>query len=460
MQIPRRHFLRKTTIGGAGLTLGLPWLSSLSSSPRVNASEAEVNTPPLRSAFLYFPNGVWEKDWKPSGEGADYELSPTLKPLADFRDDFQVITGLDKQHSHEGDGHYAKTANFLTGMPVAKTTGKNISSGGISIDQLIASHVGNQTPLPSLELGIDPVISGIDSNVGYTRLYGSHISWQSPTRPVAKDISPRVVYQRLFGQREKTRSVDSESYQNLLDYVLEDARKIRTRLSRDDQFKMDEYLDSVRAVEKRIEFASRPRDDREAYEARRESLLADHAMEMPDPGTPDEFREHIDLMLDLMVLAFQTDSTRVASFMFANDVSGRSFSFLDGVKDGHHEVSHHENKDAKISQYQRINQWHVEKFARMLGKLRAVREGEGTLLDHCMILFGSSISDGNRHDPDNLPIILAGSGGGTLTPGRHVPYDKKPLCNLYLSMAKRHGLELDQFGDSEGELNELSDQAY
>ncbi|MEO9590642.1 DUF1552 domain-containing protein, partial [Rhodopirellula bahusiensis] len=414
--IPRRRFLR-----GSGVLLGLPWMASMAETmaaakPDASGSQNGDPQPPLRTAFLYFPNGVWEKDWVPESEGTDYELSPSLEPLADLKDDFLVLSGLDKKHSHGGDGHYAKTANYLTGMPVAKTTGKDISSGGISIDQLIAAKVGNQTPLPSLELGIDPVISGIDSNVGYTRLYGSHISWQSPTRPIAKAINPRVVYERLFGKRMKTSTPEAKSYQNLLDYVLEDARLVRGKLSRDDQFKMDEYLDSVREVEKRIEFATRDQSHRARYEAERDRIASGHALEILETGTPGDFRQHIDLMLDMMVLAFQTDSTRVASFMFANDVSGRSFSFLDGVHGGHHELSHHENKEEKIAQYQLINRWHTEQFARMLRKMKAVKEGESTLLDNSMIMFGSSFSDGNRHDPDNLPLLLAGRGGGTIQP--------------------------------------------
>ncbi|MEO9933742.1 DUF1552 domain-containing protein [Rhodopirellula bahusiensis] len=456
--IPRRRFLR-----GSGVLLGLPWMASMAETmaaakPDASGSQNGDPQPPLRTAFLYFPNGVWEKDWVPESEGTDYELSPSLEPLADLKDDFLVLSGLDKKHSHGGDGHYAKTANYLTGMPVAKTTGKDISSGGISIDQLIAAKVGNQTPLPSLELGIDPVISGIDSNVGYTRLYGSHISWQSPTRPIAKAINPRVVYERLFGKRMKTSTPEAKSYQNLLDYVLEDARLVRGKLSRDDQFKMDEYLDSVREVEKRIEFATRDQSHRARYEAERDRIASGHALEILETGTPGDFRQHIDLMLDMMVLAFQTDSTRVASFMFANDVSGRSFSFLDGVHGGHHELSHHENKEEKIAQYQLINRWHTEQFARMLRKMKAVKEGESTLLDNSMIMFGSSFSDGNRHDPDNLPLLLAGRGGGTIQPGRHIAAKGQvPVCNLYLSMAKRYGLDLERFGDSEAELTELAD---
>ncbi len=439
------------------MLLGMPFLPSLASADSSASGDAQKRSdnddavkPPLRTAFLYFPNGVWEKDWVPSSTGTEYELSPTLKPLEHLRDDVTVLSGLDKKHSHGGDGHYAKTANFLTGMPVAKTTGKDISSGGVSVDQLIASHLSKQTPLPSLELGTEPVISGIDSNVGYTRLYGSHISWQTPTRPVAKDFNPRVVYERLFGKGLRSEGRDTQSYQNLLDYVLEDARQIRGKLGRDDQFKMDEYLDAVRAVEQRIEFASK-------HPSRSlEPTLDDAAIAALEPGTPSDFREHIDVMLELMVLAFRTDSTRVATFMFANDVSGRGFSFLEGVQGGHHELSHHEDKQEKIQQYQRINYWHVEQFAKMLDKMKAIPEGEGTLLDNSMIMFGSSFSDGNRHDPDNLPIVLAGHGGGTIRGGQHLAAQGQvPVCNLYLSMLRRHGIDLESFGDSNAEITDL-----
>ncbi len=442
----RRRFLR-----GLGVTLALPWFESLtSSSVRGNpVSGATANGPPLRSAFIYFPNGVWEKGWVPDEEGEDFALTPALQPLADLRQHCTVLTGLDKKHSHGGDGHYAKTANFLTGMPVSKTTGKDISSGGISVDQLIAKHYAGATPLPSLELGTEPVITGIDSNVGYTRLYGSYISWETPSRPVAKEINPLTVYERLFGRNTKGTMDQAESYENLLDFVLEDADRVRGRLGRDDQFKMDEYLDAVRAVERRLEFAAKARGEQwqpsvdPAEIARRR------------PGVPADFREHIDIMLDLMVLAFQTDSTRVSSFMFANDVSGRNFSFIDGVKGGHHELSHHENSQEKIDQYQLINRWHVEQFAGLLRKMKNVQEGEGTLLDNSVVVFGSSMSDGNRHDPDNLPILVGGHAGGRLATGRHLAYKDVSLCNLYHSLLDFHGIEVESFGDSSGTLERL-----
>ncbi|EMI18894.1 protein containing DUF1552 [Rhodopirellula maiorica SM1] len=431
-----------------GVSLALPWMHSALPST-VRASTRENAGAPVRTAFLYFPNGVWEKAWVPKEEGSEYALPPSLEPLVDVRDDVLVLSGLDKKNSHGGDGHYAKTANFLTGMPVTKTTSKDISSGGISVDQLIAKQLKGETPIASLELATEPVVSGIDSNVGYTRLYGSYISWETPNRPVAKEMNPRIVYDRLFGRDAKTSKTEAESYQNLLDYVLDDAKRVRGRLGRDDQFKMDEYLEAVRAVERRIEFATR------GQQREWEPSVDPAEIARRRPGVPNDFREHIDVMLDLMVLAFQTDSTRVASFMFANDVSGRNFSFLDRVKGGHHEMSHHENKDAKIDQYQQINRWHVTQFAALLQKMKSIREGESTLLDNSMIMFGSSISDGNRHDPDNLPILLAGRGGGNIQSGRHIAYKEMPLCNLYHSMLDINGIEIESFGDSTGPLAEL-----
>lgn len=396
-------------------------------------------------AFLFFPNGVWQDAWIPKQEGADFELPFSLEPLAPHKSEVLVLSGLDKANSRDGDGHYAKTANFLTGTHITKTTGKEINCGGISVDQLAAKKIGHLTPLPSLELGTEPVISGIDSNVGYTRLYGSYISWETATRPVAKEINPRMVYERLFGDRSNQASDvrRREDFRSLLDSALSDANRLRGRLGRDDQFKLDEYLDAVRAVERRIEFYSR----KEAREW--QATPGWENQPVPDAGIPHDFREHIRLMLDMMVLAFWTDSTRISTFMFANDVSGRNFSFVDGVSGSHHELSHHESKKEKIEQYQRINRWHTEQFAYMLDKMRAIKEGEGTLLDNSMVVFGCGMSDGNRHDPNNLPILVGGRAGGTITPGRHIASKKNtPLCNLYVSLLERIGSPVKSFGDS------------
>lgn len=451
MNILKNHRIsRRTMLRGMGAAMALPALDMMMP-VKVAAAAAK---PPVRMACIYFPNGVWQKAWIPEMTGIDFNLPFALEPLERYKQDINIFSGLDKAASHRGDGHYAKTANFLTGEPVAKTTGKDISAGGISMDQLAAQHLGHLTPLPSMELGIDPVISGIDSNVGFTRLYGSYISWRSAAQPVAKEINPRFVYERLFGEKagggQVKRDRQNADFRSLLDLALEDARQLRGKLGRDDQVKLDEYMSSVRSVEERIEFAMKP-DPREWKPEQAVQLPG-----APEPEAPADFQEHVKLMLDLMVLAFQTDSTRVQSFMFANDVSGRNFSFVEGVHAGHHEMSHHENKEEKIEQYKRINRWHTGQLAYLLEKLRAIPEGEGNLLDNSMILFGSSISDGNRHDPSNLPIIVAGKAGGAFRTGQHIASEKNtPLCNLYHTMLGGMGVDVDHFGDSTGVLKDV-----
>jgi hypothetical protein len=452
--IPRRTFLR-----GAGVMLGLPLLEAMgkiipeASPEAIAASTASKNVQaPVRMACIYFPNGVWEQNWFPKESGPDFQLPFALEPLASHKKDILVFSGLDKQHSHGGDGHYAKTANFLTGLHVRKTAGKDISVGGASIDQLCAQKIGGLTPLPSLELGIDPVISGIDSVVGYTRLYGSYISWRSPHQPVAREINPRLGYERLFGvirarQASLEDRIQRDDRRALLDLVMDDANRLRGRLGRDDQFKLDEYLDSIRDVERRLEYFSKP-DPREW----RPSTQPGEDVAAP-LGAPGDHQEHVRLMLDLIALAFWTDSTRISSFMFANDVSNKNFSALIPGASAHHELSHHQSKEEKYKPYSDINRWHAAQLAYLMDKLGSIREGERTLLDNSMILFGSSMSDGNRHDPSNLPIILAGRGGGKIKSGRHIPCEKKtPLCNLYVSMLEQMNTPVESFGDSTGAL--------
>jgi hypothetical protein len=453
MPLCRRTFLR-----GAGTSLGLPLFNAmLPGSARADeqapAATATGGRAPVRMACLYFPNGVWEESWVPKQAGAEYELPFSLQPLAPVRSEVLVLSNLDKAASHSGDGHYAKTANFLTGTPVTKTTGADLSVGGISIDQLTAQKIGHLTPLPSLELAVDPVMTGIDSNVGYTRLYGSYISWRAPNVPVAREINPRFVYERLFGSRDAAgRPTGSarrrEDNRRLLDLVLEEAGDLRRQLGRDDRFKLDEYIEAVRSVEKRIEFYTQPAEGAWTPTSRPDNPAA------PKPGIPENYQEHVRLMLDLLVLAFWTDSTRVSTFMFANDVSGRNFSALiDGVGGAHHEMSHHTGDQAKIEQYRKINRWHVEQFVYLLERLRSIDEGDCTLLDNSLLMFGSSISDGNRHDPANLPILLGGRGGRTIDSGRHLTSaPNTPLCNLYASLLDRMGAPVEKFGDSTGKL--------
>jgi hypothetical protein len=331
------------------------------------------------------------------------------------------------------------------------------------------------TPLPSLELATDPVINGLDRAVNYTRMYGSYISWMRPNLPMPRIIDPRAAFERMFGPRDAdgrplpqpTRSGD----QNLLDAALDDARSLRRRLGRDDQHKLDEYLDSVRSVEMRMGFA---RTEGAGWRppTRPDSLTPPPAMPRPamlftsrdnnGDGAPTAGGQTINppelvrLMLDMMVLAFWTDTTRNITFMFANDVSPRNFSFLEGVTENHHSSSHHANQASKINTYKTITRWHVEQFTYLLTRLRAVQEGEKTLLDNSMIMMGSSLSDGNRHDPNNLPIILGGKGGGRINAGRHIASPRNtPLCNLYLAMLSCMGIQAPRFGDSTEALRGL-----
>lgn len=441
IQLSRRAVLR-----GAGATLALPWLECMLPK-RLLGAPAEK--PPVRMAVLFMPNGVKQDAWTPSGTGRNFELSQTLAPLCDFQEDLVVLTNLWNKNSAPGDGHYVKTAGLLTGTTINKTVGVNLNCNGISMDQVAARELGHQTPLPSLELGTEPVAVGVDGVVGYTRVYGAHISWRGPTSPLAKEIHPRLVYQRLLRAADRN-SASAASDRRLLDLVREDANRLQRQLGSADQQRLHEYLESIHSVEQRLD--SLERTDREPWQPR--SSL--DVMAEPGETIPEKHAEHVRLMLDLMVLAFQSDVTRISTFMFGNSVSNINFAFLPGVKEAHHSLSHHQNEEEKLRQYELIARWHVEQMAYMLTRMRSIQEGDRTLLDNSMVLFGSDLRDGNSHNPHNLPILLAGQGGGRIRTGQHLEYAKDtPLCNLYLSMLQAMGIETDQFSDSTGVLSEV-----
>jgi len=445
---------------GMGAVMGLPLLEAMAPWARAVTGSGPF---PTRLGVLFMPNGVNETAWLPSGEGAGFELSPSLQPLARLREEILVLTNLWNAASNTGDGHYVKVAGLLTGTTITRTTGSHLCSGGISMDQIIAQRLGHLTPLPSLELGIDPVTTGVDTNVGFTRLYGSHISWSTPTTPVAKEINPRLAFDRLFRSGASRDEREATRDRSVLDLVGEQARDLRASVGVADRQKLDEYFESVRAVEKRIEFDARQREE----EVMSDPLVRTAVEQLDarisaydDPAQASErginHTEQVRLMMDIMALAFWTDSTRVSTFMFGNAVSGKNFSFLDGVKGGHHQISHHENDAEKLEQYARINQWHVEQYAYLLDRLQSFREGEGTVLDHSMVLFGSGFRDGNRHDPHNLPLVLAGRAGGRLQTGRHMVYERNtPLANLYCTMLECMGTPVERFADSTGPLKGL-----
>ncbi len=445
---------RRTILKGMGAALALPWLEAMG----VQKSWAAGNTPvsqaaPNRMAFIYVPNGVnmdgWRGGNKPIAEGAlPTKLPPILEPLANVRNDFSLLTGLtaDKARAHgDGGGDHARAMSaFLTGAQPRKTDGANIRVG-ISVDQLAAARVGDRTRLPSLEVGADAskLAGGCDS--GYSCIYESNLSWRSATQPMPKEVNPKLIFERLFGSgTDIERQRLSAQRKSVLDAVRDDFRELNVRLGTGDQHKLDEYLTAVRELELRIQKAGTMGQPKVPATA------------VAPQGIPESYAEHLKLLADLVVLAFQTDTTRISTLVFANDGSNRSYPFI-GVRDGHHSISHHGNNPEKLAKIQDINKFHTTHLAYFLERLKSVKEGDGTLLDHSMIVYGSCIGDGDRHNHDDLPVLLAGRGCGTIRPGRHIVYQKEtPINNLWVSMLNRMDIHDVQLGDSTGELKKLS----
>jgi hypothetical protein len=433
---------RRALLRGAGVSLGLPWLEAMAPS---TALAAPIPKLPVRMAMLYMPNGVNVPAWIPEGTGRDFKLSPTLGPLADVKDYVTVLSNLWNANSKGGDGHYVKEAAILTCTTIKKTPGADIANG-VSVDQVAAQATGDQTPLPSLELGITPVAIGIDAAVGYTRVYGSHIAWSSPTTPLARELNPRAVYERLYRAASGPVGNSAKMDLLLLDRVMGDAKRLRTQLGSSDRIRLDEYFSVMRSIEDRVKRASS------------ESRKSWKALAPIDPGgaptdRPGDHAEHVRLMLDMIAMAFQTDTTRIATFMFGNSVSNVSFRWLEGVSAGHHDVSHHAKDADKLRQYQLINKWHVAQYGYLLGKLKEMKEGDSTVLDNSMVLFASALSDGDRHDPHKLPLVLGGRGGGRIDSGQHLTYtEDTPLANLYVSLLDAFGAPVERFADSTGPL--------
>jgi hypothetical protein len=362
-----------------------------------------------------------------------------------------VITGLthDKGRANgDGAGDHARSASvFLTGSQPRKTDGEKIRSG-ISVDQMAAQAVGQKTRFSSLELGVDPGRMAGNCDSGYSCAYSSNISWSSESTPVGKEVNPRLVFERLFSggkasEADKGQQQREALQKSVLDYISDDAKRLQSKLGRNDNRKLDEYMTGVREIERRI--GTKP--------AKPLDIDVDYAI--PD-GIPGDYQDHMRMMCDLMVLAFQTDSTRIATMMFANAGDNKNYRKI-GVPDGHHDLSHHGDNAEKLEKLSKINHFQVQQLSYLLQKMKSIREGERTLLDNSMIVYGSGISDGNRHNHDNLPILLAGSGGGTIDTGRHLRYDlETPVCNLFMSMLDRMGVDAPFIGDSTGRLPGLS----
>jgi hypothetical protein len=441
---------RRTMLKGLGTAIALPWLESLALGSGPGSAAAAA--PPRRLAFLYVPNGVNMAEWTPKSEGKLTDLPEILKPLENFKDSFNVITGmtLDKARPNgDGPGDHARAMSaFLTGRQPRKTHGADIRVG-TSADQHVAAAYWDKTRFPSLELGIEKGLNAGNCDSGYSCAYSANLSWRSESTPNAKETDPKAVFERLFGgidpKEEAEARAKRELYnKSILDFVCEDAKGLNKTLGSGDQKKLDEYLSSIREVEQRID------------NARKLNLAPVAKPDMAPPtGIPKELQDHVRLMMDLMVLAFQTDLTRVITLPIANDGSNIPYKMIN-VSEGHHDLSHHGRDKVKLEKIKKINTFHVEQVAYLLGKLKAVKEPNGTtLLDNAMLVYGSGIGDGDRHNHDDLPILLAGKGGGTIEGGRHLvfPKDKDiPLMNLFLALFERMGVPTPRFGDSTGVL--------
>ena len=440
---------RRTALRGLGTALTLPMLDAMTPT-RAIAAAAKTELP-KRMAFIFVPNGVNLAHWTPEREGVGYELKSILEPLRNVQNDVSVLSGLthDKGRANgDGAGDHARSASvYLTGAQPRKTSGGNIRSGA-SADQVAAQQIGHATKFPSLELGCEGGRNSGNCDSGYSCAYSHNISWASETMPVAKEVDPRAVFERLFGDNSKAAqsAKDERAFfrRSLLDYVSDDAKRMQRTLGQRDQQKIDEYLSAVRSIERRIQTSEKSNEVHSAAEA----------FDKPT-GIPKEFAEHIRLMADMMVLAFQTDQTRIATCMFGRAGSNRSYRMID-VPDGHHDLSHHGNNPVKLEKIRKINQFHVQQLAYFLERLKSIPEGEGTLLDQSMIVYGSGLSDGNRHNNENLPVLLAGGGGGSLKPGRHIRYQEEtPMTNLFMSLLERVGVDVPYVGDSTGTLPDL-----
>ncbi|MDB4809691.1 DUF1552 domain-containing protein [bacterium] len=437
---------RRTVLRGAGLTLGLPMLEVMKSSA-ATLHPGDSPESPVRMACVFFPNGAIMPDWKPTGDGEQWTLSKTLKSLTPFQSKLNVIENLAHDNGRgyaDGAGDHARCAStFLTASRPVKTSG-NIRLG-ISVDQIAAAQLSGETRLPSLELGLEPSRNAGSCDSGYSCAYSSNISWRNETQPMPKEVTPRMAFERMFGNAEMgDRHERNMLRQSILDLAREDANDLMRRVTRTDRRKLDEYFSSIREIEIRIQ-----RSEKEDQAA-----LPD--LEVPF-GRVEAFREHARLMYDLMAIGFQTDTTRVATLMLDNAGGNRRYTEV-GIKDAHHQMSHHQNRIELVEKLQKIDQYLVEQFAYFLGKLDSIPEGDGTLLDHSMVLYGSGISDGNRHRHEDLPIVLAGGAGGQFKTGSLIrPVGNEvPMGNLFLSMLDAMGTPVDAIGDSSGRLTELS----
>jgi Protein of unknown function (DUF1552) len=443
----RRHLARRTFLRGAGATLALPFLDAM----RPAFARAASVASPVRLSFAYVPNGIIMPDWTPAADGSAYAFTRILKPLEPLRDDVLVLSGLAHNNANDlGDGpgdHARAAACFLTGVHAKKTAGADIHNG-VSADQIVAQALAAETRLPSLELGCEESRTVGNCDSGYSCAYTNSISWRSETTPMPPETNPRLAFERLFGDADNAdpaaRAQRARERTSILDVVAARSRELMGQLGPADRRKLDEYQYAVREIERQIQRAET--DTRQVAPP----------IERPS-GIPETFAEYLKLMYELQVIAFQADLTRVATLMVGREGSLQSYPEI-GVPDPHHPLTHHQNNPEWVEKVTRINVHHMELFAHFVSRLKATPDGDGTLLDHSMVVYGSAIADGNKHTHEALPVLLAGRGGGAIKSGRHVAYAKQtPLTNLYLTLLDRMGVRPETIGDSTGRVEHLSD---
>lgn len=450
MIVTKKALSRRTVLRGLGASLALPLLDAMV--PALTAAQRSAARPIGRLGVIYVPNGIVMDRWTPTAVGADFAFTPTLQALSPHRDRLLVVSGLRHQTAFplpgEGAGDHARAAAcFLTGVHPKKTEGADIRAG-VSMDQIAAAQIGQATRLASLELGCDPNYFLGACDAGYSCAYGNTLSWRNETTPLPVEIEPRAVFERLFGDATSTdrtaRLARLREDRSLLDSLITAVGQLQSSLGATDRVKLDQYLDAVRDIERRIQTAEQ------------QSARSDIPTLTRPTAIPDVYADHVALMFDLQLLAFQTDATRISTFMMSREVSSRTYPEL-GVPDPHHPMSHHQGDAQKIAKLAKINAFHIGLFASFLDRLRQTPDGDGTLLDHVMLLYGCGISDSDQHLHDNLPVLVAGGGAGRIRGGRHLRYaPETPMANLQLTLLDKLGVRIDRLGDSNGSLAELS----
>jgi len=441
--ITRKSLSRRTLLRGAGTALGLPFLDAM-----VPAFASAPKKRPIRMAFLYVPNGIMMDGWNPDYEGKLDKLPRILKPLEPLKSDILQIGNLTHNTGRallDGAGDHGRCCgSYLTGVQVKKTLVDIKSS--VSCDQLVANEVGKETRFPSLEIGLEDARQAGDCDSGYSCAYTNNLAWRSDTQPLPPILDPRALFERLFGDgtvlSAEARLAQAAERRSILDYVMGDTQKLKNDLGSTDRRKLDEYLSSIREIERQMEKAAK------------DNTQIDPKMDKPY-GIPADFAEHFRLMSDIVTVAFQADMTRVLTFLITREGTSRAYREL-GIPDGHHPLTHHQGKTDLMEKVRQINEYHVAQVATWLTKLKSIKEGDGTLLDNSMIVYGAGLSDGNRHTHEDLPTIIAGSAGGYFKTGRRIVCRREtPMCNLFLTMMDRMGLQMEHFGDSSGHLQGL-----